>query len=351
MNMRKAEPLSRHTTLRTGGPARFFLEVRTEDEIREGLEFARSEGIPVFALGGGSNVLASDGGFGGLVMKMANRGMRAEEVAEGVTEAVFAAGESWDDAVAFAVERGLGGLENMSLIPGTVGAAVIGNIGAYGSEVKDSLIWAEALDIRTGVARRFTTAECACGYRWSYFKTAVGRNYFVTRAGFALRRGKPVNLRYRDVAEYFSSRGIVEPSRTAVRDAVIAIRRRKLPDVAVVGTAGSFFKNPIISKPEYDAVAVRYPGLPGHDEGSERVKLSLGWILDRICHLKGVRRGPVGTHPDQALVIVNDGGTTEQIEGLANEMAAAVRNATGIEVEWEVEKVEEIRNSTHMMNP
>jgi UDP-N-acetylmuramate dehydrogenase len=340
MNIQENEPLCRHTTLRVGGPARFFVEATSDEQIREALEFGRKRRLPVFVLGGGSNILMSDAGFAGLVIRMASAGMRTREASSTETEVTAEAGEVWDDLVAFAVERGLHGLENMSLIPGTVGAAVIGNIGAYGAEVKDALLWAEALDAQTGTCRRFTANECAFAYRDSFFKSVQGRRFIVTRAAFLLRRDTALNTGYRDVKEFLRARGNRNPSLRDVRDAVIAIRRSKLPDVAQTGTAGSFFKNPVVTRSDHEALKARYPGLPGYPEGEDRVKVPLGWILDKVCGLKGARWGRVGTHAGQALVIVNDGGTATEIEAVASAIARSVKEKTAITIEWEVEKIE-----------
>ena len=375
MNIREYEPLSRHTTLRTGGPARYFIEAASAGEINEALAFARQRALPVFVLGGGSNVLVNDAGFPGVVLKVATRGLVVRDVAAeplprssrreeapsskseignrksetdqsllmsaatGLTEVIAEAGEEWDALVAFAVERGLVGLENMSLIPGTVGAAVIGNIGAYGTEVKDSLAWAETMDRRDGSIRRLTHRECQFAYRHSFFKTAEGRHHVVLRAAFSLSRAGTLNIRYHDLREHFAAHGTTTPTLADVRDAVIAIRRRKLPDPERAGTAGSFFKNPVMPRAQFEALAAKYPGLPGYDDGPDRVKAPLGWILDKICGLKGARRGPVGTHPEQALCLINDGGTAGDVAAFAEEIAREVRDRTGLVIDWEVERI------------
>lgn len=339
MNLREREPLSRHTTLRTGGPARFFVEAETEADWCEAMAFARARNLALFVLGGGSNLLVRDEGFDGLVLKICTRGIRTADTSAGGTEVTAEAGETWDELVAFAVERGFCGLENLSLIPGTVGAAVIGNIGAYGAEVKETLLWVEALDRRSGSRRRFSSGECAFAYRHSMFKTPEGRNYIVTRAAFGLKRGGSLITGYHDVQEHFRSRGVVAPTLAQMREAVISIRRRKLPELERIGTAGSWFKNPVIARTDYEALTARYPGLPGHDEGNGRMKIPLGWVLDKVCGLRGVRQGRVGTHSQQALVIVNDGGSAAEVEAFANDVARKVKDQTGLDIEWEVEKV------------
>lgn len=339
MKLRNHEPLSLHTTLRTGGPARWYVEAGTEEEIHAAVRMAQKSRLPLLVLGGGSNVLARDGGFDGLVIQVATKGLAIRDIAPGVVEVQAEAGEEWDELVAFATGKGLYGLENLSLIPGRVGGAVIGNIGAYGAEVKDTLLWAEALDARDLSVRRFRREECGFGYRHSFFKTAEGRHWIVLRAAFGLQREGEVNTSYRDVAEWFAGRGGNRPAPAEVREAVLAIRRRKMPDVAETGTAGSFFKNPVLTREDYEALAARYPGLPGMEERSQRVKVPLAWILDKVCGLRGARRGPVGTHAGQALVIVNEGGSASEVEAFADEIAATVLARTGIAIEWEVEKV------------
>jgi UDP-N-acetylmuramate dehydrogenase len=352
MNILKNELLSRHTTLRVGGPAQFFVEAKTGEDIREAVGFARENHAGILILGGGSNLWVSDEGFKGLALKVETRGMMrlasggANEISEEYLENLVAeeevvvvveAGELWDDFVRWTVEQGLYGLENMSLIPGTVGGAVIGNIGAYGTEVKDGLVCVEALDMRTGAVRRFSKAECHFAYRHSFFKTTAGRNFIVLRACFALNpKGRP-NLVYKDLKDYFA--GKPEPTLAQMREAVVEIRTRKLPNLTQVGTAGSFFKNPVVPKEQYELLARRFPGLTGHDEGSGMMKVSLGWILDKVCGLKGVRRGAVGTHAAQALVLVNYGGTAAEVEGFAKSIAESVKEKTGLEIEWEVERV------------
>jgi UDP-N-acetylmuramate dehydrogenase len=339
MVIREQEPLCRHTTLRTGGPACFFAEAATESEIREAIGFARERRLPVFVLGAGSNVLARDEGYPGLVLRLAGRGLDLRATPDGGAELVAEAGTEWDAAVAFAVERSLFGLENMSLIPGTVGAAVAGNIGAYGAEIKDTLLWVEALDLPAGGQRRFGVGECQFQYRHSFFKTPLGRQFVITRAAFGLKRNGLLNTRYQDVRDFFAAQDVTAPTLADMRNAVVTIRRRKMPDMERVGTAGSFFKNPVIAREQHEALVRRFPGLPGHNEANGRIKVPLGWILDKVCGLRGVRKGRVGTHAEQALVIVNEGGTAAEVEAFARETARLVLEKTGIQVEWEVERL------------
>jgi len=195
------------------------------------------------------------------------------------------------------------------------------------------------VDARSGTLRRFAASECELQYRQSWFKTAAGRHFVVVRAAFQLRRNPTPNMRYKEVADLLERRELSAPTLRDVREAVIAIRRGKLPDLSRVGTAGSFFKNPVISRAHYDQLASQHPGLPGYPQAGGSMKVPLGWILDRICHLKGIQRGRVGTHPLQALVIVNAGGTAAEVEALADEIARKVKETTAIHIEWEVEKI------------
>jgi UDP-N-acetylmuramate dehydrogenase len=339
MGILENERLDQHTTFRLGGPARYFAEAKSPAEVTEALAFAAARSLPVFVLGGGSNVLVADSGYPGLVLHMAGRGLQNRALGESMVEVVAAAGEEWDDLVSFAVSRGLAGLETMSLIPGTVGGAVAGNIGAYGAEVKDTLAWVEAMDQQDGQVRRLSREECRFAYRTSHFKTPAGRGLVILRAAFHLPMNTPPILTYKEVREYLSQMGSQRPTLAQVREAVIAIRRRKLPDLTLVGTAGSFFKNPVVARARFVELALRYPGLPGHDDQQGKVKVSLGWILDKVCGLKGVRQGHAGTHPDQALVMVSHQGTTAEVEELAERIAHEVQAATGLVIEWEVERL------------
>jgi UDP-N-acetylmuramate dehydrogenase len=336
MEICENEPLSRHTTFRTGGPARYFIFARTEAEVREASDFARRQGLPLFVLGGGSNVLAADAGFPGVVLRLATAGIQMQPLDSDRIRMVAEAGEEWDALVARAVTESCAGFENMSLIPGSLGGAVAGNIGAYGAEIKDTLAWAEAMDLRNGTVRRFASAECRFAYRHSFFKTVEGRNFVVLRAAFDLRRNGPLNLGYHDLQACFPGR---VPTLAEVRQAVIAIRQRKLPDPAQVGTAGSFFKNLLVTPEDFAALRARYPGLPGHPEGSDRVKVPLGYVLDKICGLKGCQQGRSGTHAQQALVLVNHGGTAAEVAALAWAISEQVFDRTGLRIEWEVEKL------------
>lgn len=336
MKIEENVPLKDHTTFRVGGPARFFAVAQTLGELRELFAHARDNRLPVLILGDGSNVLAPDKGWEGMVIKVALRGRNFREESDGRVIATAAAGESWDNFVADCVARGYGGLENLSGIPGLVGATPIQNVGAYGVEVKDVIEAVLVLDVARGELKQLTPQECKFGYRDSTFKKNAGR-YVVTSVSFRLGKSHAPKLHYRDLKEYFAGQSHV-PSLREIRRAVIAIRSRKFPDLSVVGTAGSFFKNPIIAADELARLQTRFPELPHFPAGEGKEKISLAWLLDRVCNLRGVTHGAVGAFEHQPLVIVNFGGATaDDIRSFAAYVASCVKARTGIVIEPEAQ--------------
>jgi len=328
-------PLAPLTTMAVGGNARYLVRVTTTDELAEALAFARTNDCAWTVLGGGSNVLIPDDGFDGLVIHIELRGVSYAEDHAGA-RVTAKAGENWDELVASCVERGLGGVENLSGIPGSVGAAPVQNIGAYGVELADVFDWLEAYDTASDEIVTFAHEDCQFGYRDSIFKTDAGRRSIITRVGLRLSASTPVHTEYKDLALYFDGQN-EEPTREQVREAVRAIRGRKFPDWHKVGTAGSFFQNPIVSKETYDALTKQYPGLPGYKMDDGRIKTSAAWLLDNVCDLRGYREGSVGLFENQPLVLVNYGGaSTRDIEQFARGVAKQVKDATGIVLSREV---------------
>lgn len=338
MTIQENTPLAPYTTFKIGGPGRFFCRISNEAELVEAVKFAHDKKLSIFVIGGGSNILVNDRGFGGLVIKMEMRGM--EKIANNNQVIIsVGAGEIWDDFVAYAVEQGLYGVENLSSIPGTVGASPVQNIGAYGMEVSQTICNVRALDTESMSFVELTNKECLFSYRDSLFKKNKGR-YIVTRVDFVLNQKGKVNTEYREVREYFANKNVATPTLVEVREAVIDIRRRKLPDWKVWGTAGSFFKNPIISADQFAELAKKYPGIPGFPENDGRVKVSLGWILDKVCNVRGRRVGKAQVYEKQALVLVTEpGATSEEVFALAKELMNCVKEKTGITIEGEVEWV------------
>jgi UDP-N-acetylmuramate dehydrogenase len=293
---------------------------------------AAGEGLP-FVLGGGSNLLIA-GDLDGPVLHVAIRGRRivAEDGDRVLVEA--GAGESWDGLVRWTLAQRAWGLENLALIPGTAGASPIQNIGAYGVELRERFDSLDAIDLLTGAARRFDAAECAFGYRDSMFKHGDGGRWLVVAVRFALRRRPGLRLDYGEIRDELARIGIAAPTPVDVADAVSAIRRRKLPDPAVLGNAGSFFKNPLVDPATADALRAREPGLPCWPAG-DLVKLSAAWMIDR-CGWKGHRDGDAGVHAAHALVLVNHGRATgAELLALARRIRDSVRTRFGVDLEPE----------------
>lgn len=332
MQIEKDKNLKEFTTFRIGGPAQFFCSVKNEDDVQEAVVFAQMNKLETFVLGGGSNILISDAGFQGLVIKMEIMGIEFKD-----ERVIVAAGENWDELVGMCVEKGLYGIETLSLIPGTVGAAPVQNIGAYGSEVKDTVESVRVYDTVENVFKDFLNTDCQFEYRNSLFKREAGRYIIVSTTFILKKNGKP-NISYKDLREFF--KGKENPTLLEVRNAVIEIRTRKLPDVKLVGTAGSFFKNPIITHGQANELKKNYPELPVYPVDDTYVKVSLGWILDHVCGYKGKTVGNVGAYKNQALVLVNNGdATAEEVLALAEKMKHDVREKTGIEIEMEVQLI------------
>ena len=246
------------------------------------------------------------------------------------------AGESWHALVQFALDQELGGIENLALIPGTVGAAPLQNIGAYGAELQDTFDHLEALEVSTGALRTFTRGECGFGYRESVFKGPLKNQFIVTSVGLRLYRRAQPNVSYGALTTTLHDMGIdADPTPRQVSEAVMRIRRSKLPDPAEIGNAGSFFKNPELSPAKYDALRAAYPELPGYPVPGG-VKVPAAWLIEQ-CGWKGQRRGPHGVHDRQALVLVNHGGAQgADIQALAQEIIASVRAKFGVELHPEV---------------
>jgi len=285
-------------------------------------------------LGGGSNLLFTQD-FAGLVLHMDLRGR--EHVRSDATHHYVraAAGENWHAFVQWTLVHGYAGLENLSLIPGTAGAAPIQNIGAYGIEVKDVLHSVTVFDAATRSTREMLAADCQFGYRDSIFKQTAGRDLIVLDVTFALPRVWQPNLRYVELAQALVQQDLAAPTAQQVADTVIAIRRRKLPDPAQIGNAGSFFKNPVVSSAQCAALLEQFPTLVHHRQPDGSEKLAAGWLIDQ-CGWKGRTLGAAGVYPQQALVLVNRGGATgADVVALARAIQADVQARYGVLLEPE----------------
>ncbi len=334
MKCEEQVPLASFTTLGVGGKARFFVEAHSEKDIEEAVAYARAQGLPLYPLGGGSNVLVPDEGVDGVVVKVAMRDMVCTEE-NGELVLVAGAGAQWEDVVDTVVARGLFGIENLAGIPGTIGGAAVQNIGAYGAEFASVFAYADTIDCASGLSRRISLAEAAFGYRTSFFKK--NRTHIVTRV--ALRfptRGTP-NIGYPDLLRA-QAEGVPLSAPGEIASAVRAIRARKFPHGSVGGTAGSFFKNPVVSRELADTLTERFPGIPAFPQEEGMVKISLAWLLDHVLSLKGFAQGKARLYEKHPLVIVARAGAgAAEIDALAREVAERVRAATGMVIEREVE--------------
>jgi UDP-N-acetylmuramate dehydrogenase len=314
--------------------ARHYLRLTDPAQLDALQGDARLAGLPRFVLGGGSNVLLTKD-VEALVLHMALKGRQIVGEEDGKTLVRAGAGENWHAFVDYTLEQGLGGLENLSLIPGTVGAAPIQNIGAYGLEIKDVFHSLTVFDLATGARRSLKGPECRFGYRDSVFKHADGARLVVLDVTFALPRAWKPNLRYAELAQALGAAGITAPTPRQVSDTVVAIRRRKLPDPLDIGNAGSFFKNPVVSGAQCAQLLERFPQLVHHAQPDGSEKLAAGWLIDQ-CGWKGKHLGAAGVYPKQALVLVNNGGATGlEVMALARAIQHDVQERFGVGLEPE----------------
>ncbi|MFK3774882.1 UDP-N-acetylmuramate dehydrogenase [Pseudomonas sp. NPDC089406] len=313
--------------------ARYFTQAHDDAEARQALAEAAARQLPVLVVGGGSNLLLTRD-IDALVLHMASRGRRllSDDGERVVVEAE--AGEPWHPFVQWSLEQGLCGLENLSLIPGTVGAAPMQNVGAYGVEIKDVFAGLTALDRETGQLRDFALEECAFGYRDSLFKREPGR-WLILRVRFALQRSLQAHLDYGPVRQRLVEQGVEQVTAKAISEAICSIRREKLPDPAELGNAGSFFKNPVVPAELAERIRGQYPTLVGYPQADGQVKLAAGWLIEQ-AGWKGHRDGDAGVHRLQSLVLVNYGQASgAQLHELAQRIQADIFERFGVRLEME----------------
>lgn len=321
------------TTLRVGGIARFVADCRDVSDVREAIHFAANQNIPWRVLGEGSNVLASDEGFKGVVIRLLSKDIEERLGTEGALLTAHA-GMAWDLFVREAAERALWGIENLAGIPGTVGAAPIQNIGAYGTEVRDTLYEVEVLDTVTDEIKVYPNSACSFGYRSSRFKQRPSE--IILSVTFLLSNHPSPKLEYADMSRALEQ-GEDVSTPAAIGTVVRAIRARKFPDLTECGSAGSFFKNPIITNDSFLKLQELHPELPGY-HNEHGVKVPLGFILDRVLGLRGYRQGNVRLYEHQALVLVADGtATSTEVNVFAESIASLVEKKTGLKIEREVQ--------------
>lgn len=311
-----------------------FVEYASVEELR-GLWNAEREAVArALHIGGGSNLLfASD--YEGLILHSAIKGYTVVKETEEEVEVRVGAGEVWDDFVAYTVANGWYGAENLSLIPGEVGASAVQNIGAYGVEAKDLIVSVDTFGLETGEERRFMREECRYAYRESVFKQELKGKYAVTFVTYRLKKHPVFHLEYGNIRAELEKQGC-QVDLENVRRIIIAIRQAKLPDPKVLGNAGSFFMNPVVPKMQFEALLAQYPDMPHYPVDDAHVKIPAGWMIDR-CGWKGKRVGHAGVHEKQSLVLVNCGGATgKEVMHLAEEIVASVRERFGVTIRPEV---------------
>jgi UDP-N-acetylmuramate dehydrogenase len=326
--------LAPFTTFQIGGPARWFAEITTESDVPEALGFARAGALPCFVLGGGSNLLVRDGGFAGLVMHVALRGIQQDGDCFEV-----AAGEPWDAFVDYAVERDFAGIECLAGIPGTVGATPVQNVGAYGQEVAETIVRVRAFDTKTDAFVELAAAECGFGYRRSLFNSTERGRYLVTAVTYRLRpQGEP-KLSYADLQRRFPAGS--KPALKEVSAAVREIRHGKgmliVEGEADCRSAGSFFKNPVLDAAHFDRIAAKATArVPSYPAGEGQVKLAAAWLVEQAGFPKGYAMGRAGISSRHTLALVNLGGATaDDVLTLAGRIQAAVLEEFGVELEME----------------
>ena len=316
-SLRESVPLAPMTTIGIGGPARYYAEVTSPGTLSSGVAWARARGVPLFVLGGGSNIVVADKGFAGLVLRVSITGI--ETRLDGGHVIINAgAGEEWDPLVARCIAQGWAGFECLSGIPGRVGATPIQNVGAYGQETSETLVSVEAFDLETSGLVRLSLSDCEFGYRTSRFKTRDRGRFIITGVTYRLLVDGTPAVRYPELERYLSDRGIVHPTPSDVREAVIDIRHRKamVIDLRDVDSrsVGSFFVNPTITSEELDRIrqtlGAAAEHLPVFQVASARVKLSAAWLIERAGIKRGYVHGRVGTSTKHALAIINRGGGT-----------------------------------------
>jgi UDP-N-acetylmuramate dehydrogenase len=324
--------LKNYNTFGISAFAKSFISVTSEDELKTVLQQQQD----IFILGGGSNMLLTKD-IGKTVVHMNLKGIAVTKETEDYVWVTAQAGENWHEFVLWCLERNFGGLENLSLIPGNVGTTPIQNIGAYGVEIKDTMVSCEAISIKTQEKHIFTNAECAFEYRESIFKKELKNQYIITAVTFQLtKKNHQLKTSYGAIEAELQQKNISNPTIQDVSRAVIAIRQSKLPDPKELGNSGSFFKNPIISRATYEKALQNFPEMPHYKVSEELVKVPAGWLIEQ-AGFKGKRFGDAGIHKNQALVLVNYGNATgAEIEAVSKDIQKTVLEKFGVAIEAEV---------------
>ncbi len=314
---------------------RYFTEVTSLSELQSALSFANESSLSFLILGGGSNLLPTKD-FNGLVIRIANKGISVIEETSDTVHIGVEAGENWHELVMQCLKKGWFGIENLSLIPGSVGAAPMQNIGAYGVEVKQVIEQVHYYDLEKKEMKILSNAECRFGYRESIFKQELKDKAVIWKVDFRLSKQPSAKMEYGDIKAVLDGKGIINPTPKDVSDAVIQIRQSKLPDPAEIGNAGSFFKNPVVQVAVYESIKQNHPEAPSYPAGDGLVKIPAGWLIEK-AGWKGKTLGNYGVHARQALVLVNYGSAKgSDIYQLAKDIQADVKAKFGVELQMEV---------------
>ncbi len=335
MKLLKDISIKEYNTFGLDVKANLFSSIRELSDIELVLKSNIVQGKKFMILGGGSNVLFAQN-FNGLILHNELKGIEVVKENKSDVWVKAASGEIWHDLVLYVIEKGWGGFENLSLIPGSVGAGPMQNIGAYGVELKDVFFELEAIDLISFEMRRFNKEDCKFGYRESVFKNELKDKYFITSVTFQLSKNPKLNTTYGAISIELANMGIENPTVKDVSNAVINIRKSKLPDPKILGNSGSFFKNPEIVNSEFDLLKVKFPSIVGYSLSNGKTKLAAGWLIEQ-CGWKGKQIGNTGSHKNQALVLVNYGGATgNEIYQLALDIKKSVLDKFNVVIEMEV---------------
>ncbi|MBC8645302.1 MULTISPECIES: UDP-N-acetylmuramate dehydrogenase [Flavobacterium] len=326
--------LKNYNTFGIEAKAKQFVSVHSVEELQTVLK--ENPAQKKFILGGGSNMLLTKD-IEALTIHVDIKGKTIIDQTEDAVWVEAKAGENWHEFVLWTIDQDFGGLENMSLIPGNVGTTPIQNIGAYGTEIKNTFVYCDAVNIQTLEIRRFNKEECKFGYRESIFKNEVKDQYIIVSVVFKLtRKNHKINISYGDIAAELAKKDISAPTLKEVSNAIITIRQSKLPDPKELGNSGSFFKNPIIPKSDFERIHLLHPEMPSYTVSETEVKVPAGWLIEK-AGFKGKRFGDAGIHKNQALVLVNYGNATgQEILNVSKEIQKTVKELFDIEIEAEV---------------
>ena len=334
MLIEENKSLKQYTTFGCNEIGRYFSIIKTTDSLMEAMAWCKEKQLPFLVIGTGSNILFTKA-FEGLIIKMEINGIKKTNETATAIFLNVGAGENWHHFVSYCVQKGWGGIENLSLIPGTVGASPIQNIGAYGVEVQETIQSVTAYDTSTHSWITLSNQECAFGYRDSLFKKEKNR-YIITNVQFVLKKQPQLRIEYGSIKEILHEKGVKNPSLADLSNAIIKIRTSKLPDPTKLGNAGSFFKNPTLSKTNFEKLKLKFPELIAYPISDDTYKLAAGWLIE-YCGWKGVTKGNVGCFDKQSLVIVNYGQASgKEIYDFSEEIIQSVLSKFDVELEREV---------------